>query len=688
MVSHKLHKYVKISPFFLLPLFVIILLLILESTQTNYFLYDDNAVQFLPYFVYNWRALLEHGSLPFINFHQYLGYPYIGTGSSAVLYLPVYISVLISKLLAGDVYSSIDVFAFIHLMLASIGMFLLLRRLNIDIVICFLISLMWISFPFIINVSRAWIFVSATAAFLPFNFLFLDQLMTDSKSRNALFVAITKSAYFYLGYIQYVFMTFAFEIFYVVIQYTLRSFSSREEKIKQAKKRLISENRSRIEPLAKFTRSYLISILFFLCLSAPLFIPMLFLQQESALRSTKVTLKNFLSWPIFWSDFLKAQIYHFKQNVIFAGDSEIYYFGLVNLFLLFLIAFKRFRKDPRFLSFVLVAIIALFSSTRFYGIFYHLPGFNLFRWPFKNFLFFLFFASVGVAGIANIMTNLSKSRFNSTRIVIYSIFSLSVLLNCYVLRTSTGADHVFASMHIESPPIIPLEGYIPKEKGRVFTLWVNSVKSRDRYKYFTYDFATLFGYFHLGGYDMLVSRINNRLALGLNHINSYTDILNKKLLDYLTFMSVKYLVTHDNIYTRRLIEISQLRLRYEKNNILVYENTRALPLAYYLDKPWHPIDSHFGVNEIYIHPENSEEKTIAVNVAPLRWFYVYLDGTRAGRIKKDEYPIKIRVPRNTKTITIKYVDYPFYGGLSIFIVFWIGLLVYGLHSRSKNNQGK
>lgn len=688
MKSGKLDKLRTSIPCLLLPIIVVTILLALESTHTNYFyfLYDDNAVQHLPYYAYNWRALIENGTLPFINFHQYLGYPYIGTGSSAVLYLPVYISAFLSKILTGDLYYTIDVIAFIHLPLASIGMFLLLRRLNIDMVICALVSLMWVTFPFIINVSRAWIFVSFTAAFLPFNFLFLDKLITFPRARNALYLSLIKSFFFFAGYIQYVFMTFVFEIFYLVIFYMLKAFSSSQVRKNRSQESPVPYYPSQIGTLKNLLKSYLLSGLFFVFLSAPLFIPMLFLQRESALRSTKVSLKMFLSWPIFWSDFFKAQIFDFK-NVIFAGDSEIYYFGLVNIFLLFLIIFKRSRKDLRVFSFVLLAIIAFICSTELYRFFYYIPGFSLFRWPFKNFLFFLFFASIGVGGISNRITDLKTNWASHIRFAIYSIFFLSILVNIWVLWISSSSDHVFASMHIDNPPTIPQEKAISSRDGRILTLWVDEIEPGDRYKYLTYDFATLFGYSHLGGYDVLVSKINYRLALGLNHINSYRKILDRKLLAYLSLMSVRYLVTHDDIDTRRLEEFDQLRLSYDQNNILVYENTKALPLVYYPNKPWYPVEFKFDINEINIYPDDNAEADVAVNVAPLRWFRVYADGVYVDGIKRDKYPIRIKVPAGTKKLTIKYVDYPFYAGLVAFVIFCATLAAYGLYICFRKSPG-
>lgn len=665
----------------LLPVIVIILLLIFESFHPNYFLYDDNTTIFLPYYIYNWNALINHDTLPLINFHQYLGHTYLALGTPAVFYAPVYISVFLSNVITRNAYYTIDILAFIHLAIASIGMFLLLKRLRISTTICFLSSLVWISYPFIVNVSRTWVFVSYTAAFLPFNFLLLEKLISDLRLRNALFLALIKAAFFYAGYVQYLFITFVFEVFYIFLKIAQSVFSKTREKNEESYNVMHSNSRLSRDNIRKLITSYFSSTFSFICLSAPLLVPMIFIQQESALRSSKVTLKNFLSWPIFFSDFFKAQFLDFKPDVIFAGDSEIYYFGFVNLLLLILIISKRFRKNFRIVVFALFAFIALFCSTEFYKAFYYIPGFNLFRWPFKNFIFFLFFATIGVAGITNILIQQKIKWQTPLTFGIHFILVLSILLNCFVLWKSSGREHVFATIRIDNPPENHLENYVSNQEGRIITLWVNKIKSKDRYKYLTYNFATLFGYFHFGGYSMLVSKLNNRLSLGLNHINSYRGAVNMNLLNYLSFMSVRYIVTHDNIYTRRLANLDQLKLRYQGENILLYENLKALPLVYFLDDPSKAVDFYFDINEINIYPNNSSVATLVINSAPLRWFQIYADGVKAGGIKHGEYPIKVKVPPGTKKLTLRYEDYSFYSGVLIFVLFWMALVSYRIFSK-------
>ncbi|MCG8455805.1 MAG: hypothetical protein MI919_05945, partial [Holophagales bacterium] len=72
--------------------FVLAFLLQLESRQPFYFLWDDNASFFLPCYTFDYETLLEHGRPAHLNYHQYLGYTYLASGQTGVLYPPVYLA--------------------------------------------------------------------------------------------------------------------------------------------------------------------------------------------------------------------------------------------------------------------------------------------------------------------------------------------------------------------------------------------------------------------------------------------------------------------------------------------------------------------------------------------------------------------------------------------------------------------
>ena len=673
-----------ISLIILLVSVVFLYLFYLEIGQPNYFCYDDNANYFLPSYSYTWRSVVDHKTIPLINFHQYLGNPFLAQGQTGIFYLPVYISLLLSKITTGNIFYTIDVLAFTHLMASVIGMFLLLRRFQLSAIVSFLGSLIWITMPFIITISRTWIFLSYTAAYLPFNFLLVDKLTSEPRIKNALYLALLKSALFYQGYIQYVFMTVVFEVIYLILLSANRTFPNLWASVGHLGSRFKVILIEYKDYLKKFLKMYLFSAFFFFFLIAPLFFPMISQQRESAFRSTKLYFKEFISNAISWRDFIPTQFFYFQQNVIFGGDSEIFYFGFINLLLLSLVLSKKRRPNYKILVCILTAGIAMLFSTRLYAIFYYVPGFNLFRWPFKYYLFFLFFATIGISGIAN---TLIQKDGKWVKIGMYSLLSLAIGLNCLVLWHKP--ENAFNLMRIDNSPTNYLEKYISKKRGRIFTFWLKDIKPQEFYKYYTFSFATLFDYFHFGGYDPFISKQNHELSLNLGYSNIYKDSISQALLDYLSLWSARYFITSDNFQNRfQLSHFPQLKLTYEGNNILLYENTHSLPLAYYNDNKLEKLEFDFSINEINVFPDNNSPRTIVINVAPLPRFQIYVNGTYAGKVNPEKVPIRINIPPNTKQVTLKYVDYPFYVGTLVFILFWACILFFGLYKSWEKHKNR
>jgi hypothetical protein len=616
--------------------------------------------------------VIDHNTIPLINFHQYLGHAFLAQGQTGVFYLPVYVSVLLSKIITNNTFYTVDILASIHLIASSIGMFLLLRRFQLSSSVCFLASLMWITMPFVITLSRNWIFISYTAAYLPFNFLLLDKLTAEPRIGNALYLALLKSAFFYQGYTQYVFIIFVFDFIYLLLLSVCRFSPTFWINIAQLQSRFNAMLIEHKKYLKAFLKMYLCSAFFFFCLIAPLLFPMIFQQKESAFRSTKLSFKEFISNSISLHNFIPTQFFYFQENVIFGVDSEIFYFGFTNLLLLSLVLSKKLRPNYKISVCILTAGIALLFSTRLYAIFYYVPGFNLFRWPFKYYIFFLFFATIGIAGIANILI---EKNGKLVKIGIYLLLGLAIGLNCFVVMHKP--ENVTNLNRIDNPPKNYLENYISKNEGRIFTSWLKEVNPREYYRYFTFYYATLFDYFHFGGYDPLISKQNYELSLHLRHENVYKASISQALLDYLSLWSARYFITSDNFQNRfQLSYFPQLKLIYEGNNILLYENTRSLPLAYYDDDKLEKLDFDFGTNEINVYPNNSLARTVVINVAPLPKFQVYINGINTGKINPNEVPIKINIPQNTMQVTLKYVDSSFYLGTLVFILFVTGLLCF------------
>lgn len=132
----------------LLCILVIAGLALIEAGHPYYFLQCDNRDYFLPAFVHNTRAMLG-GEFPLYNFHQHLGTPV--TLPYGALYPPNYCAVLLSGWLFGNPFATMELLAFLHLTLAALGFFRLMRLFELDEAACLFGGLGWAFCAFVVT---------------------------------------------------------------------------------------------------------------------------------------------------------------------------------------------------------------------------------------------------------------------------------------------------------------------------------------------------------------------------------------------------------------------------------------------------------------------------------------------------------------------------------------------------------
>lgn len=641
----------------ILTLIILLFFICLESVVPNLFLYDDNANYNLPHYAYNWRALAEGKNIPLVSFHQYVGQRHLGLGSSGVLYPPIYLSVFLSKLIFSNELSTIDILAISHFLVSGIGMYFLLRKLRISPTISTLCSLIWVTFPYLTSTSQSWVNRSYLIAYLPINFLLLEALLRKPKLKYALFLAVIKALLFFQGYVQHEFMLIQFELLFVIITITF------------------ALKKKNIAAIRKFLIPYIISFIVFVLLILPLLFPMIQAQQDSYLRSSPVSFGQFIAQRLSLLAFVKAQQFSFQPKAIFGLNSHIFYVGPFSLSLLALLAVIKTKNKlwrQRIFTYPALAFAALLLSTSFYGELYHLPLINLFRWPHKYFLFFLFFCSIGIAMSANILAQHVKG-FN--KLVIPILLSFIIGLNMTVVWQHK--TNIARTDRIENPPHLEIANYINKNKGRVFTF--RGLQSKHPYKHLNFNYASLFGFFHLGGYDQLTPSINAQASLRLQYTNDHPGPINQKLLDHLSTWSVKYIISNNTTSNKnQLNNFSQLKKTHQSKSTLIYENTESHPYVYALEQPDKPIPFEFGINHINAYPNNDQDLTLIVSIAPLPQYNFFINDKKIGPIPPSTGPMKIPIPKGVQKVTIKYIDYPFIVGTIIFLSFWLGLAIFFL----------
>lgn len=252
----------------------------------------------------------------------------------------------------------------------------------------------------------------------------------------------------------------------------------------------------------------------------------------------------------------------------------------------------------------------------------------------------------------------------------------SLVLNIALVFHSKGSEHTRSPYTVRFPPSEYMSLLDPS-RGRVFTYNVKGRNSGRIAKFLTFNFATLYGFNHLGGYEPLISDLNNALGLGLHYSSDYSREFSTELLDYLIFWSVRYVVAED-VYENLadLDSFSVLQRIYQADGVVVYENTEALPLVYFKDNPEEKLDFEFGVNEVRIYPNIDRERTVMVTVAPIKGYSYSLDGRAFVKINQEsDKPVKLLVPGGAKEVVLRYTDEAFMFGLKVSAVFWVIVVV-------------
>jgi hypothetical protein len=613
-----------------------------------YFLRDDNATFFLPQYVFNARAVAEDGRLPLVNFHQYLGTPYLANGQSAVLYPGIYLAVGCAEILFGDPRHTMDILALLHLTAAAAAMALLLRALGTSRWVAGLGGVLWATFPFLPEVGRNWIIVTYTAMILPLLLLCLERLIRSPTIFRAATLAAVMTLYLFQGYVQYPLLASLLNGVYLIARWILDHDAR-------------TLWRAQLTALA----AAFVGTLF---LTAPLLLPMLQAKTVSSYRTGPLSYDEFLSNAMPLDAFFKAQIFHMAPQVIHQSNGSIFYVGAP--ILLALLAVFLFRRQPEaapFLAAGCAAAVAFLCTTQAYGLVYGVPLLSSFRWPFKSFLLFLAFATVAAAGTCDLLRR-RRPRLGTALVLLF--FGGAIATNLAVIFNPkndlpfgpNGLERDVADLVAETHARLPLA-----EDGRVVSLWLSPGEPRIS-RFLVFNFSTLAQTYHLGGYDPLVSRQHRKLAMGLEFSNIFRWGLTRKALDHLSAWSVRYLLVPEDDRLRPLLTAwPRLRLLSTKDGFEVWENPAALPIASFIEDPYHPVPHIWSTNEIRVYPQG-QSGALRLTLASLPEYRASVDGRPATLAEDPRQRLVVNVPPGTEEVVVLYVSSRFRLGTGLALI--------------------
>ena len=629
---------------------------LLLGQRPGYFAWDDNVGFFLPQYVYNARALSEHGRLPLLNFHQYLGHRHLASGQSAVLYPPVYGAVWTAEVVFGDVRHTMDLLALFHLAAAAGAMTLLLLQLSIRKRLAFWGGLLWVTFPFVPEVGRNWIVVTGTAFFLPLEIFLLERLIRRPGAGRGVALALAKTLFFLQGYVQYVVMVTLAEGVYLLLRWTFDG---------QAR-----------ELWRDHLRALIPAALGSLALGAPLLLPMLESKALSAYRTGQLSFEEFLSNTMPWRVFGQAQWLEMAPEVIHQGNGSVFFVGLPFLLSLGVLPFLRGRGAERAdeagfwappLAALGTSLLFLLASSRFWGVVYTVPVLSSFRWPFKHFLLFLGFGTVAALACGEILLRRSPK---AGSFLVPGMLLLAITIHIGVLLDPAN-DRPFGPSRLEEDVQVLVEETRERlgdpEAGRVISLWLLP-NAPHISRYLVFNFATLARAHHLGGYDPLVARWNLDLAMNLEFSNIFRWSLERESLDHLSAWSVRYFLIPEEERLQGLLEaFPQLRRRSSKNGIEVWENPAAVPFAALADAPYDALEVRWGIDEVRIRTEG-RGGDLRLTLLPWPGYEAEADGRSVELVMDSRQRLVARVPSGTEEVVQRGRDPRFRIGLALAFV--------------------
>lgn len=690
---------------------ILLMVVIMEFSHPYFFLQDDNRTLYLPFYLHNLRALLG-GEFPFYNFHQYLGTPV--TIQYAALYPVNYLALSLSKLLLGSYFGTMEIIAGFHLLVAALGFFSLMRSFELEEVSCFFGALAWTFCGFVITVGNSWIQTVGFAAYLPWILLFSIRQLYRFDGRCFLILVVLKIGELLLGYPQLFIYTLTFEFLTVVLLFVVKrraaagSLSTGDAAIDNP----LSPSPTFAKVMASFFANYAVVFI----ISLPLIVQTLYQATVSANRKQLLSWEEYAAYSYNLSYWFNGLLAPFKA-VDITTQFDLHFISHVGyLTILFVImAVTPLGKSAaglldssadvgtrrrQVLVFAVLALLSLLWAgdmiiTR---ILYHLPVYNRMRFPFKV----AFFTSFYLAMIATFGFNAFYGKVRSvkgvSRNIVTIIVGLILILHTanFLVLYAVLPQQMF-SRHLDQIPLVePLREQLAD--GRIVSASLDEVWDGDKIvpgfsaPLIGYDYATLWGLFHFGGYDPMVSAKAQAAALGIKNNPVFNLPANEpfsmpsETLEYFRRWGVKWYIVNKAIPLKE-DDVFKLYKSDDHRNVLL--DSLAKPLVYWLNKQDSgKIDYRFKTNSIKVDCETATGGTLILNVLRHPFFSARLDGKELSITETVDNQVSLSVPKGRHTVLLKYTDHYFLYASIVSAAFIVLLLPVLLFTRAKTAINK
>ncbi|MCR5593910.1 MAG: hypothetical protein K6F79_09230 [Saccharofermentans sp.] len=721
-MSEFIKKHKLLTDVVILVLICILMLVALEIRQPYFFLQDDNADSYICQYVHSLRSASQ-GQLPFYNFHQLGGIPFLDRGQTGELNVFVYIGGILSQLFLGHLCGTVDFTASLYLIAGAAGMFLFLKKkTGIADYVAMMGAIAWSFNSFSIYCGSNWIISIILTGCFPWMVLSTVYLSENNGLKAILLAAIPKVFMFYSGHPQYFIYAIIFDYLFGLSY--LFFFTPKGNKLKTE---------------CRFTLKYFLSGLVITLWSLPLLGPMFRAMIISVDRTGAPDINYFIEYRFRLEDFFLSLVYPvmqydvtgFKQLIgkeaavvdeIIAIQKNMAHIGIV-LFLIVLLGLVRFissfsrrlTKEEKTLyrwmySLLPVAVISfLWGGTKWFNmIIYHIPMLNRFRYPFKVmqiFLFFLImFACLSLQQMISGMKKQKKAKAVSITLLVIECINLLAVYFILPVR--------FFGLYTNSPKPFTEPLYDDLCGSRYVTVldspffWKENPETleersqrvpHDTAALLSYNYATYYGLDCVSGYDLLTS-IENVTASDV--LLYYTDSIGGSVgyfydgfVDHMRSKGVRYYVTLTSNADTVEEELSSYGITRwaEDDNRVIFIDGQEEPLAFSGDDYGDvTLEEHINYLEVTT-PESFEGGKVTVNYTHNRDFIATVDGQETAITDSGDYHDMIvdGVPSGSHKIVFRYVEHTFRNCLMVSAAGTavLAVLLY-VTGRKKRNENK
>ncbi|MDD2856445.1 MAG: YfhO family protein, partial [Desulfuromonadaceae bacterium] len=329
---------------------------------------------------------------------------------------------------------------------------------------------------------------------------------------------------------------------------------------------------------------------------------------------------------------------------------------------------------------------------------YYLPLFNKLRLPFKLQLFTSFYmiavAAFGFDLISRRLASLKSGGRNLLQITVPLLLLLHIL-NLVGIHTFSR-EYSFTKFVDRVPFDEPLK--VDLSDGRIVSIIQKDINenSLGKAEGFTtpligYDYATLWGLYHIGGHDSLVPEENFSVfevdydsTFKVRQGSTLDEELNNSL-EYFRLWGVRWYIA-DGAFP--VSKVAGLKLFSRDAARTIYYDSGGLPFAFWSDSPAESgIVSEFSTNSVQLDTNRPSDGVAVLNVLWNPYFSAVIDGEKVKLEKANSRQIKVSVPSGKHLVRISYYDPNLIAGMIISLFTIIALSGYGYRIRRTDKSG-